>query len=153
MTVPTLVQILQARRIMLWLDGDRVRCRAPKGHLTASDQALLTAHRATLITWCRQHTAGERAADPGGVLPEPPCPPHIPYAPLPSEGPLRQCQTCPHVWAVACECGSSQWQLHVEAETWGCCACGAWYEHQLTPRFPEDPPQEEPEARPEEDSI
>jgi hypothetical protein len=31
MTVPTLVQILQARGITLWLDGDRVRCRAPKG--------------------------------------------------------------------------------------------------------------------------
>jgi pyochelin synthetase len=48
--VPTLVQILRARGITLWLDGERVRCRAPKGHLTASDRSLLTVHRTALVT-------------------------------------------------------------------------------------------------------
>ena len=132
MTVPTLVQILQARGITLWLDGDQVRCRAPKGPWTASDQALLTAYRTTLTTWCRQQLAGEGAADPGGALPEPPCPPHVPYVPLTSEGPLRQCQTCPHVWYLGCTCGHTHWQFHVETETWCCRACGTWYGEQST---------------------
>jgi hypothetical protein len=138
MTVPTLVRILQARGITLWLDGERVRGRVLKGRLTASDPALLTAHRTTLVTWLRQQTAGEGSADPGTTLPEPPCPPHVPYEPLPSEGPLRQCQTCPHVWYVACPCGDTHWQWYVETETWCCRACGAWYGGQSTAPLPRD---------------
>jgi hypothetical protein len=153
MTVPTLLRILQARGIMLWLDGDQVRCRAPKGPWTASDQALLTVHRTTLVSWCRQQASREGAADPGMVLSEPPCPPHVPYEPLPSDGPLRQCQTCPRVWSVACECGSTQWHWHLEAEVWGCRACGVWYENQSTHHVSDDPPRKEPEARPGEDGT
>jgi hypothetical protein len=108
MTVPTLVRLLQARGILLWLDGEQIRGRVLQGPLTRSDRALLTAHRTALLTWLRQQTAGEGAADCGTALPEPPCPPHIPYAPLPSDGPLRQCQTCPSVWYVTCPCGSIQ---------------------------------------------
>jgi hypothetical protein len=140
MTVPTLLRILCARGITLWWDGDWVRCRAPKGYLTASDQALLTAHRTALITWCRQHTAGEGTPDAGRALPEPPCPPHVPYTPRPSDGPLRQCQTCPHVWYVPCACGQAQWQFDVETETWCCRACGVWYAPQVTPHCPHAPP-------------
>jgi hypothetical protein len=136
MTVPTLVRILQARGITLWLDGDRVRGRVLKGYLTVSDQALLITHRTALVTWLHQQTAGDGPASPGAALPEPPCPPHVPYEPLPSEGSLRQCQTCPHVWYLGCACGQTQWQLHVEAETWYCRACGAWYGEQSTHHVP-----------------
>jgi hypothetical protein len=134
MTVPTLLRILRARGITLWLEGERVRGRVLKGPLTASDQALLATHRTALVTWLRQQTV-EGSAGPVAGLPEPPCPPHVSYAPLPSEGPLRQCQTCSHVWSVACACGSTRWQCHVETETWSCRACGAWYgEQPASPR-------------------
>jgi hypothetical protein len=151
--VPTPLRILQARGITLWLDGDQVWCRAPKGPLTASDQTLLTAHCAALITWCRQQGAGGWSADLGASLPESPCPPHVPYALLPSDGPLRQCQTCPHVWYVPCACGNTQWQWHVEAEVWGCRACGVWYAAQSTHGCPDDLTRAEAEARPVEEGT
>jgi hypothetical protein len=148
MTVPTLVRILQARGILLWLDGEQIRGRVLQGPLTRSDRALLTAHRTALLTWLRQQTAGEGAADCGTALPEPPCPPHIPYAPLPSDGPLRQCQTCPSVWYVTCPCGSIHWQLPVEVETWYCRACGVRYGAQSTaPLSRDDHAREETEER------
>lgn len=125
--VYTLLHDLHARGITLWLEGEHVRCRAPKGSLTTADQGLLTAHRAALVTWLRQQAALEAPGASRLVPPGLVCPPHVPYDPIPSQGPLRQCQMCPHVWSVACACGSTQWRLQTATETWCCRSCGTGY--------------------------
>lgn len=59
---------------------------------------------------------------------------YIPCDPTPTDGPLRQCQACPHCWYVACGCGTASWQpaacWRVDGTgvvVWTCKGCGVRY--------------------------
>jgi hypothetical protein len=53
MSAATLLSRLAARRIFVWLDGDRLRWEAPKGALSPEDLAELRAHKAELLELLR----------------------------------------------------------------------------------------------------
>jgi hypothetical protein len=54
---------------------------------------------------------------------------HVPYDPTPTEGPLRQCRDCPHVWQMPCGCGAVSWQCDWSGAqpVWTCRSCGIGY--------------------------
>ena len=54
---------------------------------------------------------------------------HIPYDPTPTDGPLRQCRDCPHVWQMPCGCGAVSWQGDWSGAqpVWTCRRCGLCY--------------------------
>ncbi|GAB2693331.1 non-ribosomal peptide synthetase [Nocardia thraciensis] len=63
-----LVSDLQRRGIHLWVDGDRLRFRAPRGVLTAEHRELLVAHKPAVIDHLTRDQAALRVtADPGAV--------------------------------------------------------------------------------------
>jgi hypothetical protein len=115
MSAPAWFLALQTRGLTVWWEGERVRCSAPPGVLTAADRQLLATHRDKLRTWLRHHAVPA------------PCLQHTPWPPDPVMGPLRQCQQCPQVWHVPCPCGAVQWRWVALTETWRCDVCDTWY--------------------------
>jgi len=62
MTVPELVAQLRHLDVRLHADGDRLRCSAPKGVLTAELREQLSIRKGELLAWLREHAAGEAEA-------------------------------------------------------------------------------------------
>ena len=51
---------LADRDVKLWVDGDRLRCNAPKGTLTSALRAELSEHKAEIIAFLRRTDIGSR---------------------------------------------------------------------------------------------
>ena len=54
MTTPEFVARLAARHVRLSVEGDRLRCSAPKGTLTEDIRAELAARKTEIIAWLQQ---------------------------------------------------------------------------------------------------
>ena len=64
MTVPELVAHLRGLDVRLHADGDRLRHSAPKGVLSDELREQLSARKAEILTWLREHAPAE--ADTSG---------------------------------------------------------------------------------------
>ncbi len=64
MTARDCIERLTAKRVRLWLDGDRLRYNAPRDALTRDLRAAIAANRAEIIHLLRDEP-------PGIVIPEP----------------------------------------------------------------------------------
>jgi amino acid adenylation domain-containing protein len=62
MTIPELVAHLRRLDVRLQVDGDRLRLSAPKGVLSDELREQLSARKAEILTWLREHTGAEADA-------------------------------------------------------------------------------------------
>ena len=53
MTLDQLLAALAQEQIVIYMDGDRLRYRAPEGALTDDIRAAISTHRAAIIDWLR----------------------------------------------------------------------------------------------------
>jgi amino acid adenylation domain-containing protein len=63
MTAAELVAQLRARDVRLSIDGDRLRCSAPKGVLTGELRDQLAIRKAEILGWLREHGEGDSGVD------------------------------------------------------------------------------------------
>lgn len=68
MTVDQLLADLTGGRVTLFLDGDRLRFRAPEGALTPELRELIAEHRAAIIKRLRRGANGAMARPSGCVI-------------------------------------------------------------------------------------
>ena len=56
-----LLDVLASRGVQIWAEGDRLRCRAPQGALTADVRAALEANKPAILASLRAMTSANGA--------------------------------------------------------------------------------------------